>query len=85
VKSSRTIRSATIIAAAVGALVLAGCSSSGGGGGDDVTLEFVQSGDAAQGGGYATLAKKYEKETGVKVKVVEVPSDDLRTRLRTAS
>ncbi|CAL4860985.1 extracellular solute-binding protein [Microbacterium sp. MM2322] len=84
-KSSRTIRSATIIAAAVGALVLAGCSSSGGGGGDDVTLEFVQSGDAAQGGGYATLAKKYEKETGVKVKVVEVPSDDLRTRLRTAS
>lgn len=87
-KSSRTIRTATVIAAAVGALVLAGCSSSGNGGGtagEDVTLEFVQSGDAAQGGGYAMLAKKYEEETGVKVKVVEVPGDDLRTRLRTAS
>ncbi|WP_065571061.1 ABC transporter substrate-binding protein [Microbacterium oleivorans] len=84
-KSSRTIRSAAVIAAAVGALVLAGCSSSPGGDSKDVTLEFVQSGDAAQGGGYAMLAKKYEKETGVKVKVVEVPSDDLRTRLRTAS
>jgi alpha-1,4-digalacturonate transport system substrate-binding protein len=86
VKSSRTIRSAAVIAATVGALVLAGCSSSGSGGGDgDVVLEFVQSGDAAQGGGYAMLAEKYEEETGVKVNVVEVPSDDLRTRLRTAS
>ncbi|MFJ6677723.1 ABC transporter substrate-binding protein [Microbacterium sp. NPDC091382] len=84
-KSSRTIRSAAVIAAAVGALVLAGCSSSPGGDSKDVTLEFVQSGDAAQGGGYAMLAKKYEEETGVKVKIVEVPSDDLRTRLRTAS
>ena len=84
-KSSRTIRTTVLVGAAIGALALAGCSSSGGGEGDQVVLQFVQSGDAAQGGGYAMLAEKYEKETGVKVNVVEVPNDDLRTRLRTAS
>ncbi|MEH3090057.1 MAG: extracellular solute-binding protein [Microbacterium arborescens] len=84
-KSSRTIRTTVLVGAAIGALTLAGCSSSGGGEGDQVVLQFVQSGDAAQGGGYAMLAEKYEEETGVKVNVVEVPNDDLRTRLRTAS
>ncbi|MDF2580867.1 MAG: hypothetical protein K0S49_2446, partial [Microbacterium sp.] len=84
-KSSRTIRTTVLVGATIGALALAGCSSQGGGEGDQVVLQFVQSGDAAQGGGYAMLAEKYEEETGVKVNVVEVPNDDLRTRLRTAS
>ncbi|WP_277207523.1 ABC transporter substrate-binding protein [Isoptericola croceus] len=70
---------------AVGGLVLAGCSSGAGEGSGEVVLEFVQSGDINQGGGYAALAERYHEETGVRVNVIEVPNDDLRTRLRTAA
>ncbi|WP_156759212.1 extracellular solute-binding protein [Microbacterium karelineae] len=81
---SRTFRAAAVAGVAVGGLVLAACSG-GAGDGDEVVLEFVQSGDVNQGGGYAKLAEKYYEETGVRVDVVEVPNADLRTRLRTAA
>src|SRR5664279_1541034 len=64
---------------------LAACSSqssSSSGASANVTLKLVQSGDASQGGAFQTLADKYKKETGVTVEIVEVPSDDLATRLR---
>jgi alpha-1,4-digalacturonate transport system substrate-binding protein len=49
------------------------------------TLQFIQSGDANQGGGYAAMAKQYETETGVKIEVVEVPNADLPTKLKNAA
>lgn len=49
----------------------------------DVTLRLVQSGDANQGGAFQTLADQYKAETGVTVEIIEVPSDDLATQLRT--
>jgi alpha-1,4-digalacturonate transport system substrate-binding protein len=52
---------------------------------DSAPLQFVLSGDANQGGGYATMAKKYEQQTGVKVEVVDVPYDDLNTKVRNAA
>ncbi|WP_029150456.1 extracellular solute-binding protein [Microbacterium indicum] len=82
-KRSRTIRTVLVAGVAAAALGLSACSGSADSG--EVTLEFLQSGDANQGGGYAAMAAEYEKETGVKVDVVEVPSADLQTRLRTAS
>lgn len=80
---SRSFRTAAVAGAAVGGLLLAGCSGDAGDG--EVVLEFVQSGDVNQGGGYAMLAEQYYEETGVRVDVVEVPNADLRTRLRTAA
>lgn len=85
ISTSRRGRALALAGTVLAALALSSCSGSAGGGGGAVTLEFYQSGDVNQGGGYAALAKKYEKETGVKVDVVEVPGDDLRTRLRTAA
>jgi len=80
-KRSHTLRIMAMAGVAVTGLGLASCSS----GDDKVTLEFIQSGDQNQGGGYAAMAEKYEEETGVHVEVIEVPNDDLRTRLRTAA
>jgi alpha-1,4-digalacturonate transport system substrate-binding protein len=79
---TRSLATATIT---IGALVLASCSSGGGSSDDEVVLQLMQSGDVNQGGGYAQLAEKYFDETGVRVEVVEVPNDDLRTRLRTSA
>jgi alpha-1,4-digalacturonate transport system substrate-binding protein len=79
---TRSLATASIT---IGALVLASCSSGGGGSDDEVVLQLMQSGDVNQGGGYAKLAEKYFEETGVRVEVVEVPNDDLRTRLRTSA
>ena len=74
------------------AAVLFGASCSSGdespGGSDTATnqtLQFIQSGDANQGGGYAAMAKQYETETGVKIEVVEVPNADLPTKLKNAA
>lgn len=81
-------KAATILTVGMlaGALALAGCSgSSDSGSGGDAVLELWQSGDVNQGGGLATLAAEYKKETGVTVKIVEIPNADLRTRLRTAA
>lgn len=76
----------TVVVAVTAMIVpLAACSSqssSSSGASANVTLKLVQSGDASQGGAFQTLADKYKKETGVTVEIVEVPSDDLATRLR---
>lgn len=83
------IRSVSVAGLAATALVLSACAGgtaeAPGGDAKDVNLTFYQSGDVNQGGGYAMLAQKYKEETGVTVDVVEVPNDDLRTKLRTAS
>ncbi|WP_216853610.1 ABC transporter substrate-binding protein [Phytoactinopolyspora halotolerans] len=84
-KRHHLIRSLAIATLTAGALVLASCSSDSGGSDGDVVLELVQSGDVNQGGAFAKLSDKYFDETGVRVEVVEVPNDDLRTRLRTAA
>lgn len=67
-----------------------GGGSDGGSGGqepaaDNKPLQFVLSGDANQGGGYATMAKEYEQAKGVKIEVVDVPYDDLNTKVRNAA
>jgi len=82
-KTARALAAACLVGASVFALV--GCSSDGQSSGGAATLEFWQSGDVNQGGGYARLAEEYKEETGVTVNVVEIPSDDLSTRLRTAA
>lgn len=58
-----------------------GSSSSSGSG----TLQFILSGDGTQGGGYQEMATKYEEQTGIKVEIVDVPYDDLVTRLRSGA
>lgn len=67
------------------AVTLVACSGDSGDSGSSDTLTLMQSGDAAQGGALATLADRYQEETGVTVDVVEVPSDDLSTTLRTSA
>jgi alpha-1,4-digalacturonate transport system substrate-binding protein len=64
----------------VAAAALAGCGTSDSGSADKI--QFVLSGDGAQGGGYAAMAEKYEKETGVEVEIVDIPYDDLVAKLR---
>lgn len=82
-KRSHSLKIMALAGVALTTIGLASCSSDGGD--KPVTLKFIQSGDQNQGGGYAAMAEKYEKETGVHVEVIEVPNDDLRTRLRTAA
>jgi alpha-1,4-digalacturonate transport system substrate-binding protein len=73
---------ATVVA--VGALLasMTACSSSND---ESAPLKFVLSGDATQGGGYQKMADKYFEETGTKVEIVDVPGDDLTTRLRNSA
>ncbi|MFD5752922.1 ABC transporter substrate-binding protein [Streptomyces sp. NPDC127033] len=81
------MRKKLIPIATVFSLALTGCAFGGesGAGGDSDTLKFWLSGDGNQGGGFATMAKEYTKETGVEIDVVDIPYDDLRTKLRNAA
>ncbi|MGN8244607.1 ABC transporter substrate-binding protein [Cellulomonas soli] len=80
----RTLTATSALAAV--ALTLTACAGSSEAASDDpVSLEFVLSGDANQGGGYQAMADKYEEETGVHVEIVDVPYDDLVTRLRSGA
>src|SRR5690606_39685059 len=82
----RTLLAAGATAAALTpALAACGGGSSSGGGASDKPLQFVVSGDANQGGGYAAMAKKYKEETGVEVEIVDVPYDDLATKITNAA
>ncbi|MGN7212868.1 extracellular solute-binding protein [Brachybacterium paraconglomeratum] len=75
-------------AAAAAAPTLAACGSNsagGSGGSADGPLQFVLSGDANQGGGYAAMAKKYLEETGIEIEIVDVPYDDLQTKITNAA
>lgn len=67
--------------AALAVVALTGCSGSSGSSTPD-KLQFVLSGDANQGGGYQAMADEYQKETGIEIQIVDVPYDDLVTKLR---
>lgn len=79
----RTLFVAGAAAAAVPALSSCGSGSSEESSGEP--LQFILSGDANQGGGYAAMAKKYTEETGVEIEIVDVPYDDLQTKVRNAA
>ena len=78
-----TVPGAAAAAALTPALAACGGDSAGGGGSSDKPLQFVCSGDANQGGGYAAMAKKYTEETGIEIEIVDVPYDDLATKIMT--
>lgn len=61
-------------------LLLAGCS----GGKETAELQMIVSGDTNEGSAYQKMAEKYEKETGTVVEVVDVPYNDLVTRITSA-
>lgn len=83
VLNRRSLLAAGAVAAAVP--TLASCGSSSSSDSSDGPLQFILSGDANQGGGYAAMAKKYQEETGVEIEIVDVPYDDLETKVRNAS
>lgn len=75
-------RSAIAVGLAAATLTaLVGCAGTGGSSTPD-KLQFILSGDASQGGGYQAMADKYEEETGIEVEIVDIPYDDLVTKLR---
>ncbi|HET7724176.1 MAG TPA: extracellular solute-binding protein [Propionibacteriaceae bacterium] len=83
--SRRTLLSGAV---GVGALGLAACSTGKAGSGSSAAsgpIQFYQSGDANQGGGYAKMAALYEQQTGKKVEVVEVAYADLATKIKNAA
>lgn len=83
--SRRTLLSGAV---GVGALGIAGCSGGNSGSGSSAAtgpIQFYQSGDANQGGGYAKMAGLYEQQTGKKVEVVEVANADLATKIKNAA
>ncbi|MBI4899261.1 MAG: extracellular solute-binding protein, partial [Actinobacteria bacterium] len=83
--SRRTLLSGAV---GLGALGLAACSGGKAGSGSSAAsgpIQFYQSGDANQGGGYAKMAALYEQQTGKKVEVVEVAYADLPTKIKNAA
>lgn len=78
----RSFLAAGAAAAALPALAACGGSDSEASSG---TLQFVLSGDANQGGGFAAMAKKYEEETGTVIEIVDLPYDDLETKIRNSA
>lgn len=48
------------------------------------TVRLFVSGDTSEGNAYSKLAEKYEKETGIKVEVTDVPYADLTTKISKA-
>lgn len=83
--SRRTLLSGAV---GVGALGIAGCSggkSESSASAATGPIQFYQSGDANQGGGYAKMAALYEQQTGKKVEVVEVAYADLATKIKNAA
>lgn len=61
---------------------LTGCGSSQASSSN--TVRFFVSGDSSEGGAYSKMAEKYEKETGIKVEVTDVPYSDLKTKISKA-
>lgn len=79
----RSFLAAGVAAAAVP--TLAACGGSGSSDEASGPLQFILSGDANQGGGYAAMAAKYSEEKGVEIEIVDVPYDDLKTKVRNAA
>lgn len=78
----RAFLAAGTAAAALPALAACGGSGSAD---PDAPLQFILSGDANQGGGFAAMAAKYEEETGQAVEIVDLPYDDLNTKVRNSA
>ncbi|TQS41153.1 ABC transporter substrate-binding protein [Cryptosporangium phraense] len=82
-------RIATVAAAALLASTLAACGGSGGSGGDSKTLTYWASNQSISLAKDAEILKpelaKFEKQTGIKVKVEVVPWSDLLNRLLAAA
>lgn len=82
--SSVTARKA--VAAAAGLAMVAGLAACSSGGDDSAdSLTFWISTSAEQQAGYDQLAKDYNDETGVKVKIVNIPYDGYSTKLRSSA
>lgn len=63
-------------------LAISGCSSKNADNTkNDKIVTFYLSGDKSEGNAYSKMAKKYEKETGIKVKITDVPYSDLTTKI----
>ncbi len=83
-----TMKSSKRVLALAGGLaalaLLSGCASGGSGddGGKVDKLTFWLSTSTAQEKGYQDLATAYEKESGVNVRIVNLPYDGLQTKLR---
>src|SRR5690606_6382761 len=83
-----TLNRRTLFAAGAAAAAVPALASCGSGSSDEASagpLQFILSGDANQGGGYAAMAEKYQEETGVAIEIVDVPYDDLQTKVRNAA
>lgn len=70
--------------AAVAALLLSACGS-GSGGGTAKSLTFWLSSSSAQESGFSRLAAEYKKDTGVNVKIVNIPYSGYATKLHNAA
>jgi alpha-1,4-digalacturonate transport system substrate-binding protein len=64
---------------------VAACGGGGGSASPDEPLQFFLSGDANQGGGIAAMAAEYEKQTGVKIQIVDIANADLQPKLKNAA
>ncbi|WP_330281165.1 ABC transporter substrate-binding protein [Streptomyces sp. NBC_00588] len=71
--------------ATAGALVLSACGSGSGSGGNAKSLTFWISTVPGQDAGWKKLVAQYKKETGVKVKLVNIPYDGYPTKLHNAA
>ncbi|MGI5460657.1 ABC transporter substrate-binding protein [Streptomyces sp. CA-249302] len=75
------------LAAAVsaGAVLLSACGSGGSSGGTSKSLTFWISTVPGQDAGWKKMVAQYKKETGVKVKLVNIPYDGYTTKLHNAA
>jgi alpha-1,4-digalacturonate transport system substrate-binding protein len=83
-------RTGAVAVGLVSALALAACSGGSGSGsgdsGDSVKeLSFWISTSAEQQAGYDALVKDYKAETGVDVKIVNIPNSGMATKMREAA
>lgn len=75
-----------IVATAAGVAMVTGLAAcSGGDAGDADSLTFWLSTSAEQQAGYDQLASDYEEQTGVSVKIVNLPYDGFSTKLRSSA
>ncbi len=82
---SRYRRGIGIVATGLVLSVVAACGGGGSSASPDEPLQFFLSGDANQGGGIAALAAEYEKQTGVKIQIVDIANNDLQPKLKNAA
>ncbi|MYT10308.1 MULTISPECIES: extracellular solute-binding protein, partial [Streptomyces] len=72
-------------AASAGALLLSACGSGGDSGGTSKSLTFWISTVPGQDAGWKKMVTQYKKETGVNLKLVNIPYDGYTTKLHNAA